>query len=880
MAESETMNTKNYKRALEAGEESNRVKQTKTYENVKEYLEGEALEPEKYDPTKVGMLYKVPVMPYSGNRNYSKNCYFMTATEDVKFRHEGIPEACPPVFYIKSMIVARDKGRVHVSFTSSGSGKTVELASSSHTRQADLALLFGGIQDSDMLKNSQEKYYQLCKADQDAKRAHNQKKRTSHADNLRFETEDSKRADEIKQALEHRQEDAGILLVKSFREINKSQGTLHKIKAVAAKANQGLKIVVCLDEVYNCPVLVRSIIADRAWMAKNLRESLFRETKNVEIVFSCAGTGAARGSVGSNDRNFEVKTPVAKSKEAIWAIFEQGTQDDLNLIFRDGKTRRITYSVVEDHFPFIATLLKNGRMNSIACLCFNDWKPERTLDEAELLSNIIDEYIKSNGLNSLEGAQDQMLMGACAMATILFQPGIEGKRELPETPWEIEMFHSTGEAVGFKFEEVATRVPPNGVGVVQYLQGKLGLIEPGDKMKWESNGLIQEPFKMDRPQELVALKLLGIDLTQLLRLDPFGFEVVTTHLIKCALTAACVVKGKKKPTVNQALSKIGFAPHEVGNGKKRKTLTSKEVETRWNELHSWKPVFHVMETKDDDLHQRDTHFMSVELEVLVLPEGDGDQVTFKDHLQIDKGLYEVLSDMVKWNEQSQHGVVYAPFASINSGNSPMFDGSVTFFMRRVRTEDYEVEEETNKQEAEKEETADDLQSPKTKKLEEEEETTDEPQSPEAAFAAASKGRDDDHGDAGGEDDKEDEEDDDKEDEVKMCTIMNQAKDYAVDTKLKYAQLKDHAHRCHQSVLNGVFGENRLLCLSGRGKIISSPTARHSKYGRPHLPFRVNESGVMTGLLSLLDAKRSKKSRVEVNATIVDESGYPVVLEED
>ena len=47
-----------------------------------------------------------------------------------------------------------------------------------------------------------------------------------------------------------------------------------------------------------------------------------------------------------------------------------------------------------------------------------------------------------------------------------------------------------------------------------------------------------------------------------------------------------------------------------------------------------------------------------------------------------------------------------------------------------------------------------------------------------------------------------------------------------------------------------------------------------KYGRPFLPFLVNDSNVLKALLILLDEKRTKGAR-EKEARIVDEEGKDV-----
>lgn len=65
---------------------------------------------------------------------------------------------------------ARDNGKVftYLLLQVAGSGKNVELACSSHTREATLALLFGGIKDSHKLLVAQEQSFNLWKDDQDA----------------------------------------------------------------------------------------------------------------------------------------------------------------------------------------------------------------------------------------------------------------------------------------------------------------------------------------------------------------------------------------------------------------------------------------------------------------------------------------------------------------------------------------------------------------------------------------------------------------------------------------------------------------------------------------------------------------------------------------
>ena len=59
-------------------------------------------------------------------------------------------------------------------------------------------------------------------------------------------------------------------------------------------------------------------------------------------------------------------------------------------------------------------------------------------------------------------------------------------------------------------------------------------------------------------------------------------------------------------------------------------------------------------------------------------------------------------------------------------------------------------------------------------------------------------------------------------DVLRYTIMNQAKGYHNETKLlKTQKLEDHAGRCADHSLNGVFGGSRLLCVSGHFDVVKA-----------------------------------------------------------
>eukprot|EP00978_Attheya_sp_CCMP212_P037134 scaffold173295_cov41-Attheya_sp.AAC.4 len=173
---------------------------------------------------------------------------------------------------------------------------------------------------------------------------------------------------------------------------------------------------------------------------------------------------------------------------------------------------------------------------------------------------------------------------------------------------------------------------------------------------------METPFKLSAPQELVTLKLLGIDLTKLVELTPNGYEVLTTHVIKCALAAASVVKLDSRPTVKEMLHMIGFQPQE--------RFTDPDVITAWEELSNWQSIFHTFSTETTE--HRETHFTSVPLEAVEDEKGN-------IYCQIDKSFYNLISAMRL--PDNGNTKFFAPLASVNFGNSSVFDGCVVFHMR-------------------------------------------------------------------------------------------------------------------------------------------------------------------------------------------------------
>ena len=93
-------------------------------------------------------------------------------------------------------------------------------------------------------------------------------------------------------SLEERQQAALRLLRKTIRMKRLNETLSGFEKAVE------LGTAVSRDEVYGCPLLVRSIVTNCDETAKLVAKVLSSDTENVKILLSCAGTVAARTSIG------------------------------------------------------------------------------------------------------------------------------------------------------------------------------------------------------------------------------------------------------------------------------------------------------------------------------------------------------------------------------------------------------------------------------------------------------------------------------------------------------------------------------------------------------------------------------------------------------
>lgn len=213
--------------------------------------------------------------PEGGDNNNDpeeKYCYFFT-DGTIKLRHEGDDKLMPSKIFLHNRQEDVKLPKVLVYCTGSGTGKTVELVGSSASRGMDLGIIFT-VQDNTPANEVQDK---------------NERNAASM-----------------------------MLLKEKMKEVLKRNPKLKTFIDLATD-ERPLKINIGLDEAFECPKLVRSIIAERQLAWETVVEALVDDTKDVKdnqtariiVSFSVAGKGAHIGVVGSNSQNFETVKPSA-----------------------------------------------------------------------------------------------------------------------------------------------------------------------------------------------------------------------------------------------------------------------------------------------------------------------------------------------------------------------------------------------------------------------------------------------------------------------------------------------------------------------------------------------------------------------------------------
>ena len=705
-----------------------------------------------------------------------RNAFYL-ATENVKFRHAGIteaiPEATPPSLCLNDLTGSKYRNKILVYYSSSGSGKTAELVGSSASRGAHLALVL-------TIEPLEEAVTDLIKNNVDAIVA--EKDRITEelrAPGSQSDPSPEKPLTDKEFVWRERNKlyaDHAILPTLECL-LKYSYNGIRSVVEAAKTSNQPLKLVLAVDEASSCPKIVRGILRFPDYLKRCVHDAMAHcgielSSKELEVMVSIGGTGVASSTMGSLPQNFLVESPFHHKH---WAKVVQSSlaTEDLTVAvsWHSQKITLNSVDLIEKHFPVLAQLMQNGRLASIAVAELRKYHARHDeIKEAVVVNAVIEKFIESNGMSSLSNhPESQRSVAASALAVHLFQDMVK-KVTVPKS--------------GKKVEEWATEMdffPLSTNWFVVQLVRDYGLLEPADRLSdiLVRGKEITAPLKMTLPQQLVATHMLGLSVRNMLDPTWFGFELMSTHFVKCALAASIAVRAEDRPSVKATLECIGFSVDPIA--------TSEDVKETWQKLgHLF--AYAAPPIGEPTKYTNSTCQSNVGLKIVTCGNG-------KEVLQIEANLLSALMTSMPVIRSD----FTAPIASINEGNSDLCDGIVTF------------------------------------------------------YASKDGGR-----------------------TAEKVSIMNQAKDYADGSTLNVLELNKHATKMKNSILDGAFGELRLLCVGTcHSKLMAQGPVT---YKREYLPFEFHRGLLLKTLLRKLREQRSVSARVTRFAVHCNKHGAVVDLE--
>lgn len=220
-------------------------------------------------------------------------------------------------------------------------------------------------------------------------------------------------------------------------------------------------------------------------------------------------------------------------------------------------------------------------------------------------------------------------------------------------------------------ERVRAKLGDSDKNPTQMIVNNYGLLEPQLKLLFEPGMKARDIFIMKPAQQLVALTMLGMDASFFLGASPFGFEVLSTNIAKCAIAATSVIEDEKRPTLQKALQTIGFEIDE--------RATSDSIKEEWKNLDKIKVVENIFDCVGEDEETLIANAMKTRPMNVELRQFCGDD-TDENLLQIDSMASKTLKAMKPREKDGEFGL---PSAWINYGPSPLADGFVTFYCQRT-----------------------------------------------------------------------------------------------------------------------------------------------------------------------------------------------------
>ncbi|KAL3912012.1 MAG: hypothetical protein SGILL_007053, partial [Bacillariaceae sp.] len=563
--------------------------------------------------------------------------YYLCFSKTVRCRHEGKQDKSPPFLCLEDM---SDIDEILVYYSSSGSGKTADLVGSSASRGSHLAIVLS-------VEDPTDAEYAALK--QKAEREFSWERSHVTADVL---AADAQIFPLLKQLLRYEND------------------LIRKMVQAASNSEQPLKLVLAIDEGSSCPRVIRGILNAPEYIRDCVTKAIdtvFQDDPHndsggvsnsnfsLDLKVSIGGTGVSVSStaIGSLPDNFAIGRPFHDEFYQT-VIKESLTRDPINahVPWSDEPQDFHDIHIFNEHLPVLSRLVRNGRMASIALAQLREQikaNNDAEVQEVALVKKTVEAFIASNGLCLLGKQRNEELrrqVAASALAVYLCSRLDDFKIRMPSASREIADW-----SYKMDFFEFSTGV------TVPDLVKDYGLLEPSQSPPKTDNGMpIEPPLTMSTPQRLVAVFMLGLDMESPLDPSRFGFELMSTHLVKCALAASAAVHISKRPSVKCALSRLGFKVDEKA--------TAGGVDGNWNSLDNFVPRFSVSK-----LHSP-FHLNTLQLQA-------GLSISESDTITMDRNLMGALKYGFDRGGDGEHTHIPA-IAAVNHGNSDLCDGIVTF----------------------------------------------------------------------------------------------------------------------------------------------------------------------------------------------------------
>lgn len=320
-------------------------------------------------------------------------------------------------------------------------------------------------------------------------------------------------------------------------------------------------------------------------------------------------------------------------------------------------------------------MLANARMASIALKKLYEFNNEtENIKEGKILDEVCLLFIASNALNRLlSNIRAKAAVAACSLAIHLFQCTLDDELVL-DSDEELDKFmYNYG--CGFEFDpKIATQIGGScSEHARSLLLSKYALLEPNPEQSPAVGVPIHKPFLMRPAQQLIALHLLGIKLSNLVSASPFDFEILSTHTMKAALAASSVVALGDRKSVKETLELVGCQVKPKGGG------TSTTARQKFLELGDCVVVRHqYRDIYDDDEPTQAKTDIEAATPTMLLPS----KMVLVESLSAVSVCRAYEAKLRSAKAQPDADIFFPPLAAINYGNSSLADGFITFFVAK------------------------------------------------------------------------------------------------------------------------------------------------------------------------------------------------------